>query len=243
MWVGLMECRSSRELEGSTLLSKTGCGHVFIANWTHIVKVCFCPECKMEILIEHQYGMTSKPLEQESRNSPRMSISSSAGSLDLARISVLQDLEKDWQDSEARYVMTSLESLMKYDQNSSSWKMSQLLHAEEALKWSQKLPKWGMIVDGLLSQLLPWARYIKGNDGFSLPTPKASDSKRNDSPCERKRDNPDLTTKLNMIHNTKGKKVHPHFIEWMMTYPLGWTELKPWEMQWFLSKQKKRLKS
>lgn len=147
------------------------------------------------------------------------------------KISLLQDLEKAWQESEALYVMKSLGSLMKYDPTSFSWKMSQLLPQKEALKWSHKLPKWGMIVDGLLSQLLPWAQYIKGNAGFCLPTPKASDSKRNDSPCERKRDSPDLTSKLNLIHKTKGKKVHPHFIEWVMMFPLGWTELEPLETQ------------
>ena len=30
--------------------------------------------------------------------------------------------------------------------------------------------------------------------------------------------------------------------EWYMGYPLEWTELKDWAIQWFRSKQKSRLK-
>ncbi len=36
--------------------------------------------------------------------------------------------------------------------------------------------------------------------------------------------------------------LNPQWVEWLMGYPLGATELKPWAIQWFRNKLKKRLK-
>ena len=36
--------------------------------------------------------------------------------------------------------------------------------------------------------------------------------------------------------------LNPKWIEWIMGYPLEWTALNPWAMQWFQSKRGKRLK-
>lgn len=38
-------------------------------------------------------------------------------------------------------------------------------------------------------------------------------------------------------------KLNPQFVEWLMGYPIGWTELSPWAIQWLVCKRKKRSKS
>ena len=164
---------------------------------------------------------------QESRNSPKVSILSSAGSRERARTLALQDLEKAWQESEADYSMRSLESLMKLSPDGSSWKMSQLLPHGEALKWSKKLPKWGMIVGGLLSRLLPWERYTKGKGGSYLPTPDASDSSRG----PRKYNPKGKSQSERTLTSYAGGKINPIWLEKVMGYPINWTELKPLETQ------------
>lgn len=112
---------------------------------------------------------------QESRNLPRMLISSSAGSLDHARISLLQDLEKAWKGSEASYFTRSCAFPKKSSPSSYSLKTSQPSQAEEDFASLKKLPRWGMIVDGVLYPLHPLERYTNVKGGSYLPTPGATE--------------------------------------------------------------------
>lgn len=41
----------------------------------------------------------------------------------------------------------------------------------------------------------------------------------------------------------KPNRINPQFLEWMMSYPLGWTELELWVIPFVLNKQGKHLKS
>ena len=319
MWTGLMECRSFQESEELTLPLKSGCGHVFIANWIPTAKVCFCPECKMEVLIERQYGMMSKHLEQENPNSPKVSISSSAGSRDPAKESALQDMEKAWKMSEADYFSRSCAWPKKSSPSLYFWKTSPLFPQEVGYESLEKLPKWGMIVDGVLYPLHPWEPCIVEKDGsywltpttmdhlpvrkgealenalyrgkdrksrrkvsgrlneqvaypVMWPTPAARDWKDSgNEPAAQARKSPNLPaavkmwptpcanddnksveahmamkrgmkggprktiTSLNVAvkaESGNGAKLCPRFVELLMGFPEGWTELKPLETQW-----------
>ena len=75
-----------------------------------------------------------------------------------------------------------------------------------------------------------------------LPTPQASDHKRGDSPCDRQRNSPHLQAKLNVILGTKNQKINLNWLEWLMGYHAGHTELSASVMQWFLSRRKQRSK-
>ena len=235
-----MECLSFQELGGSTSPLKSGCGHVFIASWIPTAKVCFCPECKMEILIEHQYGMMLKPLEKESRNSPKVLISSSAGSLEHARTSQLQAMEKAWKESEADYFSRSCAWPKKSSPNSYFLKTCQPSQAEADFRSLEKLPRWGMIVDGVLYPLQALERVTREIVGSYWPTPKARDGKAAGMQSESKRDNPSLPYRIWVI---TGRKMNLPWLEWLMGYPEGWTELAPWAMQLFRLRPKKRSKS
>jgi len=39
-----------------------------------------------------------------------------------------------------------------------------------------------------------------------------------------------------------GGKLNPMWVEWLMGFPIGWTELNAWATQWFRAKRGKRLK-
>jgi len=251
MWIYLecsMDSTSSAESGESLSPLTNGCGHVFIANWMPTAKVCFCPECKKEILIEHQYGMTSKPLEQESRNSPKRLISSSAGSRDYARTSVLQGLEKAWQESEADYFTRSCAWPKKSNQLLFSLKTQKGSCITEGLKSSKVLPPSGMQQDGLLRTVKRLVHHKIGKDGFVWPTVIASQAAkpiRAPSPsCVKKEHGYNLQDKIGERYpELIGKKINPLFLEWIMGFPLNWTELSPWAIPYVSSKSKKRLKS
>ena len=160
----------------------------------------------------------------------------------LAKISVLRELEQAWQESEADYFTRSQGSLASFDPVSCSWKTSQQSLLEEGRKWSEPLPRWGMTVDGVLYRLKALEQIIKERDGFFWPTPCAQDAKNSTlPPSQTERDT--LPGALIRYGYPTGGKLNPPWVEWLMGYPIGWTELKPWATQWFRSKREKRLKS
>jgi hypothetical protein len=65
-----------------------------------------------------------------------------------------------------------------------------------------------------------------------LPTPMARDWKGSVERNRNSKNLPDLVA----------GQLSPMWTEWLMGYPIGWTESAPWAMQWFLNKQEKRLK-
>lgn len=75
------------------------------------------------------------------------------------------------------------------------------------------------------------------------PTPKASEASRGDCPGERRRRSPCLTTEVNISQGTRNGQLNPMWVEWLMGFPLGWTELSPLEMAWFRSKSAKPSKN
>lgn len=48
---------------------------------------------------------------------------------------------------------------------------------------------------------------------------------------------------LSTMARRLGGKLNAQWIEWLMAYPIGWTELGAWETQWFHSKQEKPLEN
>lgn len=72
----------------------------------------------------------------------------------------------------------SRESLMRYDQKSYSWKMSQASFLEEvSQQFFPVLPKSGMMLNGSVYQLPQWEHLIDEKESSSWPTPLARDWK------------------------------------------------------------------
>lgn len=119
------------------------------------------------------------------------------------------------------------ESLGRWDQNSSSWKMSVGYCLTDTLhKWPGIWPRAGMIVDGVCYRLPKWERPIAEIASGLLHTPAASDHNRSGGAYDQGRDSPTLPALV-------GGLVHPEFHEWLMGWPIGWTALEPLEMDRF----------
>jgi hypothetical protein len=140
----------------------------------------------------------------------------------------------------------------------------------EGKEWGKNWPKSGMIVDGQLFQPPQLEPRTEETDGSYLPTPTASEYGRNKSksqnskirpslstmarhglwptpkardwkdngksPSEHRRNSPTLPTAI-------GGQLNPQWVEWLMGYKIGHTELNALEIQWFRSKLGRRSKS
>jgi hypothetical protein len=55
------------------------------------------------------------------------------------------------------------------------------------------------------------------------PTPTAHNAKETNAPSESARNTPTLAAQV-------GGSLNPTWVEWLMGWPLGWTDLRPLEM-------------
>ena len=85
----------------------------------------------------------------------------------------------------------------------------------------------------LLFQLVPLVRSIGETEFGLLPTPTASDKTYGRKPSTKRKNNEPKTSLRDVLSekfsiNGKGGSPHPTFVEAMMGYPIGWTDLKDW---------------
>ncbi len=198
MWIYLKDCRSLAESVVSTLRSEDGCNQSPTAKSSHTAKVFSCKECKKGICPKHQYGMILEPstLRRFRKSTQMISISSTEASRNCAKISALQAVEQAWKESEADYFSRSCAWPKKSSPSSYSLKMSQPSLVEAVFELLEKLPRWGMNVDGVLYPLRPLEPCTEEKGGSCWPTPQAR--AQTDTPSERKRHTPCLESAVMM---------------------------------------------
>ena len=121
------------------------------------------------------------------------------------------------------------ESLAKFDRASSSWKTAQCSLFGGGCESLAILPAWGITADGELLELGTWERHTSATECGFLPTVQKSDSTGTGktryvgSPQMRHgKAIEGLRTSL-----TDPQYIHPDFAEWMMGWPIGWSECRP----------------
>jgi hypothetical protein len=142
-------------------------------------------------------------------------------------------------------------SLAKYDPDTSLWRTAQCSLLEDLNESLATLPRSGMTRSGLLWEL-PMLEQTISETGFGLwptpvssdismrttkykqggtplsyavqywPTPTAHMAKETNAPSEANRNEPSMASRV-------GGKLNPTWVEWLMGWPLGWTDLKPLE--------------
>ena len=124
-------------------------------------------------------------------------------------------------------------SLAWFDQSTSTWKTSQpsLLTglAPSCLTW----PLSGMTANGFAYELPIVGRIMSGIDGGSWPTPVASDCKGSVrlELANKRRAESKVGRRLPETISTRyqlevGGRMNPQFSEWLMSFPIGFTESK-----------------
>jgi hypothetical protein len=175
-----------------------------------------------------RFGMTFKPLTAD-LGEELLTLFREAS---LARTYPVQEEARESKEADQECGNTWLELSMKYDPDSHSWRTHQCLW-DEALQWSSvTLPKWGMTVSGVLFQHPTAERPISGTGSGSKqplqiwPTPTAHNAKETNAPSESNRNEPTLASRV-------GGHLNPMWVEWLIGWPLGWTDLKPLETDRF----------
>ena len=124
------------------------------------------------------------------------------------------------------------ESSASYDPKSSSWKTCQISLISELNTYSDHWPKSGMMRNGTLYPRKTSVRPISANGSGLWPTPCARDWK--DTPgMSLTGINPDgsirdRTAQLagRVYESDKSGHLNPQWVEWLMAYPSGWTDLE-----------------
>ena len=185
----------------------------------------YCNGKLMDSYLDSLSGMTYAPLTEDPGKGKSMS---SVGD-SPAKTSALQEREKESKVSEAECGGTWPASLAKFDPATYSWRTAQCLLFEDSTECLETFPKWGMMHDGELWELIMSVPLISVNESGYVPTPCASDYKggaKNGRDSEFK----------HWLKRRHGKTYpHPQRVEEMMGWPIGWTDLKPLETDKFHS--------
>jgi len=169
-----------------------------------------------------RFGMTFKPLT-ESRGEELLTLYREAFHV---KTSQLLETEMDLMENDQECGEKWQGLLAKYDPNTHLWRTVQCSLLEDLNESLQTLPQWGMTVGGELYLLPTLVQTIDAKEsGFThvWGTPKAQDSRH----ALRDRGKGNLGEQVSGLHN--GGKLNPTWTEWLMGWPLEWTDLKPLE--------------
>ena len=247
------------ELAESPTPSSPGCGRSPIVSFHRTGAVICCPECGRVTLSKPRSGMMC--VRCGVRISKSRWISSQVDS--RARISALRALARAWKAAEVGYFGKSSGLLGSYDPHSCSWKTSQLSLLGGESPWRGPLPRWGLMRGGVCYPLPMWERRTSGKGGGSWPTPtvhgnnnragispKAGDGlatavARSMLPTPNARDFRSGKGRAENGHSPQlpevaGGMLNPPWVEWLMGFPIGWSELAPWVIPWFGKRRGRR---
>ena len=211
----------------------------------------FCSHVKtMDASSRSQFGMTCGRLMDAHGEALLTWFREDSRAKTSAQPEQAQESKARNQDSGQRW----RESFAKFDPATHSLKTVQCSLLEESTAYSATLPKWGSMSNGELSErtrpahltsvtgsgsLLPTpsASSYGTNQGGGMgrtgivrpslqtmarknlwPTPTAHNAKETNAPSKSERNTPTLAAQA-------GGKLNPTWVEWLMGWPLGWTDL------------------
>jgi hypothetical protein len=182
-----------------------------------------------------RYGMTYKPL-MENRGEELLTLYLEAFH---AKTSAQQEKEQELTENGQGCGEKWRASFTKYDPNSRLWKTHQCSLAGDLEPFSETWPQWGLMRGGECWEQLTLEQTTRGTEsGLSQetwPTPDANCGKRGSQPdwTPTRKSGQHAQYTINQAVRDSGEKVggklNPTWVEWLMGWPLGWTDLKPLE--------------
>lgn len=187
-----------------------------------------------------QFGMTSEPLTADHGEALLMWYRAAFP----ARTSALPERVTDSTASAPAFGQKWLGSLAKYDRDSRSWRTAQYSLLEGSAEYSETWPAWGSMRNGeCWERTMPELRTC-GTDYGLWPTPCATDSsdrkvsarmhETKNGTFKHIGENGTLSqVRLSQVvkHRTPDGvgRLNPDWVEWLMGWPIGHTELRPLE--------------
>ena len=192
----------------------------------NLMPLLYCAPGRMKAFSRlSRFGMTCKPLTEQ------LGADVLTWCLAVSHAKTLAQPERAQESTEsaAECGRTWRESFARWDRDSLSWKTPQCSLLEGLDEFSETWPRWGMMRDGACSaQLMPEHLTIGTESGLSehWPTPTAHNAKEQDSPAEATLNTPTLCHQARGGDKTQPRHLNPAWVEWLMGWPLGWTDLK-----------------
>jgi hypothetical protein len=130
-------------------------------------------------------------------------------------------------------------SFTKYSRDLRLWKTHQCSLLGDSEQFSETWPAWGLMRDGECWEQTTLEQTIRGTEsGLSQkwPTPDASCGQRGTQPnwTPKRKSGHQAQYTINQavrdMEQNNGGKLNPMWLEWVMGWPLGWTDVKPLEM-------------
>jgi len=119
---------------------------------------------------------------------------------------------------------------LRFDPDMLSWRIHPCLLGEGLIVSSPTLPRFGTMQSGLLSEHLSLGHRIRESAFGSsahhreiYTTPTAHNAKETNAPSESERRTPTLAAQI-------GGKINPQLTEWLMGWPINWTDCDALEM-------------
>ena len=150
-----------------------------------------------------------------------------------AKTSVPQGGEMELTGISPSFGVKWLGLLAKWDRDLCLWKTPQCSLLADLDEFSGTWPRWGMMQNGECSELSMQGLRISENAFGFWPTPTCHNAKEQDSPAESKRNTPTLCHVARGGDQTLPRHLNPEWVEWLMGWPLGWTDLQPLETDKF----------
>ena len=182
-----------------------------------------------------RFGMMFKPLTESLGEELLMSYRADFHAKTSQVLEQEMDLMENGQECGKRWQGL----LARYDPNTHSLRTVQCSLFEDLNQSLQTWPRWGSMRNGECWEQMKLEQIIKETEyGLSermWPTPNAWDGKRGPRSLENlqtKKHQINLITAVRHLSGTEnqsGGQLNPMWVEWLMGWPLGWTELKPLE--------------
>jgi hypothetical protein len=197
-----------------------------LLNWMNIADGFWCSDKMTDHCdTDSQYGMTFVHLTAERGAAELMSYLAAFHAMTL----VPQETKKESQEKIADYGKKCHASFAKYSQDLCLWKTHQCSLLEDWEQFSEIWPQWGLMQNGECWEQTRLAHHIKETDFGLWPTPTATDSTRGSPETMEAKQARGANTGWSLI-DVLGYIPHPEFAEWLMGWPIGWTDLRPLEM-------------
>ena len=197
------------------------------SNTTPMPETYYWPDKTTEHSRLSRFGMTSAPLTADRGEELLTSYLAAFP----ARISASPATATASMECEAGSGWKCEGSFVKYDPGASTWRTRQCSLLGGLEEFSETWPNWGSMRDGeCLEHTTPTLPTSDRGSGF-WPTPVASMAKGS-SPASLTRKNGRDRSKDRLDHAimaSDGGPLNPQWVEWLMGWPIGWTDLKPLE--------------
>ena len=193
-------------------------------------QLAYCAPDKMTAFSRlSQFGMTYKPLTANLGQELLTLFREDFHAKTLAQ----QDAAQELMENEAECGEKWHASFTKYDPDLSLWKTHQCSLLGDLEEFLETWPDWGLMRNGECWEQQTLEPFIEETEfGLSLPTTGANEGKG--SSQKRYRNSPHFrgakTSEALRTCETDPIYLNPSFAELIMMWPVGWTDLKPLEM-------------